>query len=175
MKKNHQSIIIAGLGVVVIVGLAWLAQPTARTARTANQASSPQVAGQSAPGVLEAQETSYNFGTISMAAGKVKKIFAVKNTAAEPITVSKLYTSCMCTTASLQTATGGFGPFGMPGHGFIPGISATIAPGETAQVEVVFDPAAHGPAGVGRIDRLISLESRDTTTLQLAISANVTP
>lgn len=172
MKKKHQSIIIAGLGVTVIMVLAWLAQPTARTTKNPGP---PQVLGQSTPGALVAEETSYNFGTISMAAGKVKKVFTVKNTGAGPITISKLYTSCMCTTASLQTAAGAFGPFGMPGHGFIPGIKAVIAPNETAQVEVVFDPAAHGPAGVGRIDRLISLESRDAATLQLAISANVTP
>ncbi len=173
MKKNHQPKIIAGLGVGVIIVLAWLAQPTARQANPS--LGSGQVAGQAVSGALVAESASYDFGSISMAAGKVKKVFTVKNTAAESITISKLYTSCMCTTASLQTAGGSFGPFGMPGHGFIPGIKATIAPGETAQVEVVFDPAAHGPAGVGRIDRLISLESPGAAPLQLAVSATVTP
>lgn len=172
MKKNYQPFAIVLAGLALIAALAWSARPGAGTAPGSAQ---PQVRGQSAPGALAAEETSYDFGAISMAAGKVKKVFTVKNTGAGPITISKLYTSCMCTTASLQTAAGAFGPFGMPGHGFIPGIKAVIAPGESAQVEVVFDPAAHGPAGVGRIDRLISLESRDAATLQLAISANVTP
>ncbi|KKT83316.1 MAG: hypothetical protein UW81_C0021G0020, partial [Candidatus Giovannonibacteria bacterium GW2011_GWC2_44_9] len=41
--------------------------------------------------------------------------------------------------------------------------------------EVVFDPAAHGPAGVGRIERAVYLENSASEALQLKFSATVTP
>jgi hypothetical protein len=81
----------------------------------------------------------------------------------------------MCTTATLVTPSGRRGPFGMPGHTPIPSIRERLAPGEMAQVEVVFDPAAHGPAGVGRIDRTVTLQNDAGAPLELAFTAMVTP
>ena len=65
----------------------------------------------------------------------------------------------MCTEATLVTSTGKRGPFGMPGHAPIPAISERLAPGEMAEVDVVFDPAAHGPAGIGRIERNVTVQN----------------
>ena len=47
---------------------------------------------------------------------------------------------------------------------------------ESMIVEAVFDPAAHGPEGTGKIKRLIYLETNSQTNpkLQLAIEAEVT-
>ena len=89
--------------------------------------------------------------------------------------INKMYTSCMCTTATLIINGKIFGPYGMQGHGFIPKINEALAPGEEAQIEAIFDPAAHGPAGVGPIERLIYIESSNAPTLELTISAVVTP
>ena len=116
---------------------------------------------------LKADETLYNFGNISMAAGNVSHIFRVKNLGAEAVTVSKLYTSCMCTTATLKAGGKSYGPIGMAGHGFVPKINAVVAPGEEITVEAVFDPAAHGPAGVGTIERAVYLEGNPGETLEL--------
>ncbi len=63
----------------------------------------------------------------------------------------------------------------MFGMGFIPEIKETINLGEEAEVEAVFDPAAHGPAGLGRIQRTVSLENNGKSRLDISISANVTP
>ncbi len=126
--------------------------------------------------VLAALETSYDFGTVSMAKGKVTKLFKVDNSTLAPITVRKLYTSCMCTTASLVQGERRVGPFGMEGHGGpIPTINEELAAGETAQVEVTFDPAAHGPAGVGPITRNVFVETTDGKKLVFEIKARVTP
>lgn len=139
-------------------------------------ASNQQQGGQKATATkLTAAETSFDFGTISMAKGKVTKAFSVKNTTSEPITVSKIYTSCMCTKASLLQGSNRKGPFGMPGHGSVPIISETIAPGAEAVVEAVFDPAAHGPAGVGPIARTVFVETTDGGKLSLDFKANVIP
>jgi len=174
--KKHKDILIGVLFVVIIAStLVLFASKGARkdagpTAELAN------------PGSLAAAEESFDFGSISMAAGKVTHIFAVKNTGAKPVLIKKLYTSCMCTEATLlkkdpQTSSGEkrFGPFGMPGHGFSPSINETLTSGEEVRVEVLFDPAAHGPAGIGKIERIVYLENDSGRPLELKFSAVVTP
>ena len=165
MNKN----IILGIavGAVVFAGIVWIARPDGKDAgATILQGSN---------GVLNVEEQSFDFGTISMAVGKVTHRFAVKNTGVEPVNISKMYTSCMCTVAVLQKGDKKFGPYGMPGHGFIPKMNATIDPGEEVFVDVTFDPAAHGPAGVGVIQRAVILENNAGDNVELQISANVKP
>ncbi len=125
--------------------------------------------------VLIANESSFDFGSISMADGNVRHDFVVRNASAVPITIEKLYTSCMCTLATYISAGEKKGPFGMPGHGFVPSLYASLPAGEYATVTVEFDPAAHGPAGIGRIDRAVRLESGKNALIELSISANITP
>jgi len=124
---------------------------------------------------LKVFESYYDFGSVSMKNGKVSHVFKMKNESNFPVVIAKIYTSCMCTSASLLTREGEIGPFGMQGHGFIPTIDRVVEPGEEFTVTAVFDPAAHGPAGVGRIDRAIFLESDARNTLQIGFSATVTP
>ena len=124
---------------------------------------------------LMSPEPFINFGNISMAAGKVSYRFRISNTGESAITITKMYTSCMCTVATLITLAGTKGPFGMPGHGANPGIFESIAPGGAAQVEVVFDPAAHGPAGIGPTDRIVTIRTNETPPLELRFAAMVKP
>ncbi|MBI2317113.1 MAG: hypothetical protein HYU75_08940 [Betaproteobacteria bacterium] len=63
----------------------------------------------------------------------------------------------------------------MPGHGYIPALNEPLAPNEDAMIEIVFDPAAHGPAGVGPIERVVTIENNAAPPLELALSAVVTP
>lgn len=102
-------------------------------------------------------------------------MFQVKNTGEEPVTIGQMYTSCMCTSATLMMNGKEFGPYGMPGHGFVPKVNKSIEPGEEAAVEVVFDPAAHGPAGIGKIQRSVIIENNAGDPFEFQISANVTP
>ena len=67
------------------------------------------------------------------------------------------------------------GPFGMAGMGYVPPANETIKPGESRIVRVVYDPNAHGPAGVGQIDRFVTLTDSSGGTLQFEIKALVTP
>ena len=133
-----------------------------------------QSSGASKPSQLQSAEESYDFGTISMARGKVSKVFTFKNNTTQTIVAEKLYTSCMCTEATLIKNGQNFGPFSMPAHGFIPEINENIDPGQEAQIEVVFDPAAHGPAGVGPIERQVILETSDGQMI-FKFKAQVTP
>ena len=108
--------------------------------------------------------------------GNVTKEFTVTNPTSEDITIKTVFTSCMCTTAFLVGPEGSTkGPFRMPGMGYVPPANETVAAGESRIVRVVYDPNAHGPAGVGRIDRYVTLTDVKGGTLVYEIKANVTP
>lgn len=126
-------------------------------------------------GELSAEEEFFDFSTISMAKGKVSHMFKIKNSSTEPVVIKKMYTSCMCTEAMLLKGGKKYGPYGMPGHSFVPLLNQTINPGEEAEVEAVFDPAAHGPAGVGKIERVVTLEGKSGKLFEFGFSATVTP
>ncbi|MBI2466205.1 MAG: DUF1573 domain-containing protein [Candidatus Sungbacteria bacterium] len=164
---NTKNIIIYVLFTVAIVGgLVWIARPNKDTGADPTA---------SVISTLTAPENQYDFGSISMANGNVSKIFTVSNSSPEPVTLEKIYTSCMCTQANLILSGQKFGPYGMPGHGLVPKVNRTLNAGETAEIEVVFDPNAHGPAGVGPIERIIFVEQKGRQPLELNIKAMVTP
>jgi len=127
-------------------------------------------------GVLSAESKNFNFGTISMKDGNVSHRFEVVNNGKETIQILKAYTSCMCTTAFIKDASGNnYGPIGMPGHGGAPWADeVNILPGETAIIEAIFDPAAHGPAGVGYAQRTIYLETNSSKSPRLDLSFTAT-
>lgn len=172
MSSRIWSVVIV---LVVALGMLWFLG----RASVGISSKSNQTAGVNATSAktISATETFHDFGTISMAAGKVNHIYKIKNAGPESVTVSKLYTSCMCTTALLKWGGGERGPFGMPGHMPVPDINVTLPPGGEAEVEVVFDPAAHGPAGVGTIERVVYVEtgSGPDNALELSFRANVIP
>ncbi|MEK7176849.1 MAG: DUF1573 domain-containing protein [Patescibacteria group bacterium] len=124
--------------------------------------------------LLSATETRYDFGTIAMKDGVVKKTFTVSNTSNQDVRVDSVVTSCMCTNAYIINGENKRGPFGMPGHGnSVPKANEILKVGEERVIEVVFDPAAHGPAGVGVIERYVYLVDENGGALQLEIRAEV--
>ncbi len=166
MKKN---IIISILFcVVVVAGLILL------VAKSTPSSDGEVNGGEIAAGSLFAEETYFDFGTVSMSEGKISHDFKIKNTGTNPATIRKVYTSCMCTTAILKMGDEQMGPYGMPGHGSIPTINKTMVAGEEATITVVFDPNAHGPAGVGLIQRTVTVEN-DGKPIELDFKVIVTP
>lgn len=163
-SKNLIGIIIV---LVIAIGVVWLAKPNGEN-NTKNQIAAVSQA-------LKNLDGDFDFGEISMAAGKVSRSVIIQNTGPEPVIISKIYTSCMCTTAKLIMDNDSyFGPYGMPGHGFTPAINKTIPSGAEATIEVVFDPAAHGPAGIGLIEREIYIEN-SVGLLTFGFKATVKP
>lgn len=128
-------------------------------------------------GVLSLPEDFYDFGDIKINGGNVEKSFAVKNDGSEDVIITQTYTSCMCTTVVLKDKEGKeLGRFGMPGHGV--GSAKTniiIAPGQEITATAIFDPAAHGPSGLGLADRVIYLEtnSKEKPKMEISFRANV--
>jgi len=162
--------LLAAGAALLIVGVAIVVARPDPSASTP----APRVEAQG-PRTLKANETNFDFGTISMAAGNVSHRYWIRNAGDQPITVRKMYTSCMCTTATLIKGGRKSATVGMPGHGFMPTLNEALQPNEAAMVEVVFDPAAHGPAGVGRTERLVTIQTDREQPLELAFVVNVTP
>ncbi|MBI4049656.1 MAG: DUF1573 domain-containing protein [Candidatus Doudnabacteria bacterium] len=124
--------------------------------------------------VLTADSNFYDFGSVPINGGKVEKIFQIRNPSDSSVFLKEMHTSCMCTEATLELNGQAFGPFGMPGHAALPQISMPLAASASANVKVVFDPAAHGPSGIGTIERVVTLVTSDGE-IQFNIKANVTP
>ncbi|MBI5405516.1 DUF1573 domain-containing protein [Candidatus Kaiserbacteria bacterium] len=172
MKSSTISIIAIVL--LIFVGL-FVWGYSGKGGTTASVQGAPG-SGSTSKSVLIAPETLYDFGTISMKNGNVTKEFTVTNPTDQDITVSTVLTSCMCTTAFIVGSGGSVkGPFGMPGMGYVPPADELIRAGENRTIRVVYNPNAHGPAGVGRIDRFVTLTDETGGTLQFEIRANVTP
>src|SRR3989344_2889068 len=165
---NQKAIIIGAIIVLGLVGLMWWGR--------SNQAAGPSESSNGGKSSLVASEALYDFGTISMANGTVSKVFKVTNPTDKDIILSNIVTSCMCTTAYIEKAGREKGPFGMPGHG---GLTAraneVIKAGESLDIKGVYDPNAHGPAGVGPVDRFVELTEANGGTTQVEIKAVVKP
>ncbi len=164
MEQKFSSVLL-GLGVsaAILILIIWLL-PDAKA-----------VPREIAALPLSGPEQRFDFGEISMAKGPVTHDFALRRDDPEPVTITRISTSCMCTEARLITSQASWGPFGMPGHGRLPAIEATIPPGEPVTISVQFDPAAHGPSGIGRIERIVEIVDSAGRTSQLTIAALVTP
>lgn len=163
---NKYAIISVILGAILLAGvLIWLGQPVAS-----------QNGQNNVPSLLSSSEKVFDFGTISMSNGKVSHEFTVTNGSDKPINIRSISTSCMCTAANFKFNGKTFGPFGMPGHsGGLTAASVTINSGGTGILTAIYDPNAHGPAGVGPIDRFIYIEDKSGGTLELEIKAKVIP
>ena len=152
MKEQiKQMSILLGFIILVISGLAWFGRGNSKndtpTASINNKLS----------GVLTLKESKYDFRVVSMASGKVNKEFILENQSNKDVQIGEVYTSCMCTVAELLVGNKFAGPFGMRGHGLASKANLFVKPGEKLIVKAVFDPAAHGPAGIGPIEMEIAL------------------
>ena len=127
---------------------------------------------------LKANETKFDFGDISMKDGLAAHNFVIENEGDGILEFSKMETSCMCTTAVLDVDGKRSPKFGMASHGTNPrGWSEEINPGSSANLEITFDPNAHGPNSTGPITRVVTIQTNDggkRNTKQFTISANVT-
>jgi len=111
---------------------------------------------------VEVAPQMYDLGNVEYKGGNVSKEFKIKNTTGETLKIKKIATSCMCTTAKVKVGDKESKFYGMEMSGDKnPPINYEIAPGQEASVTFEFDPAAHGPAGVGPVDRSIWLTFSD--------------
>lgn len=168
---NIKTIITILSVIFVIFGLMWWGKSIPKP-----EINDPNISDNSTESILVVSEKLYDFGAIKINGGNVETKFKITNPTNKEINLESITTSCMCTVAYIESVNGEKGPFGMVGHGgSVPKANEIIKAGESRDIKVVYDPMAHGPAGVGQIDRFIYLTDDSGSTLQLEIKALVTP
>lgn len=125
---------------------------------------------------LITDEKEYDFGDVSMADGKVRHSYRLKNEGTEALNIEAIWTSCMCTTAEVKTADGRvYGPFGMSGHGGKTEADFEISAGQEFELIAEFNPNAHGPDATGPLQRTMFVKTNASKEpLGLSFLANVT-
>lgn len=165
MSKEAKVLLIGGaISLFVIVLAAFFVTKTGE-----QNAPASEVLG------VEASPTSYDLGNVPINGGIVTKEFEIKNTTDKTLKLKKIATSCMCTTASVEAGGKTTNFFGMEMAGDRnPPVNLELGRGETGKVVVKFDPAAHGPQGVGLFDRVIWLTFSDPAGIkELTFNGNV--
>lgn len=127
---------------------------------------------QGAPKV-EITQKEYDAGTISMADGVVKYTYEIKNVGDRDLKIDRIWTSCMCTTSILRVGDKESPKFGMHDNPVF--WSQKIASGEVGFLEVTFNPAFHGPQGIGPVVRIVYLSTNDAQNkkVEVKLLANV--
>ncbi len=90
-------------------------------------------------------EARYDFGRIG-ARDVVERTFLLRNDGQSPLTISRAYTTCACTTAHFS--------------------ASVIPPGQAATVKVIFDAGYHNSAGQ-TVQRGIIIENNDPSRPQV--------
>jgi hypothetical protein len=97
---------------------------------------------------IQVPETSYNFGSIGPQ-DVVERKFIIRNTGEAPLTISRAYTTCGCTTATIT--------------------ASVIPPGKVAEVTIIFDAGFHEEAGGQTVRRGLIIENNDPRQSQAEI------
>ena len=160
--KQKTVLIILGIVTFAILGMGvWLlSRPVGVAVEKSDQAKS------------EVAEKNHDWGEIKINGGNAEKSFSIKNTGTGPLKLSGVSTSCMCTTAQVIIDGKGSPFFGM--HQKSSWIGEVPA-GKEAELKIVFDPAFHGPSGVGPMTRQIVVETNDKNNpkLEFVLKGNV--
>lgn len=154
MQKDTKILlgIIVGFVILLVVGVYFL---------TKGVKEDENIPYQDVAGIATTPE-SYDLENVPIKGGVVTKEYEIKNTTDKVIKIKKIATSCMCTTASVEIGSKKTGFFGMEMQGDKNApINLEMAANETGRVIVNFDPAAHGPSGVGPFDRIVWLTFSD--------------
>ncbi len=150
MKSNKLIITISILTLIILgLGVWLLTKPTSGSQLGTSVASG---------GKAEVPVTEFDWGTIDYGGGDVTAEFDIANSGVAPLSVSEVSTSCMCTTAQVIINGQNSPFFGM--HQKSSWIGRIPAGGQ-AKLKVVFDPAFHGPSGVGPVTRQIVMTTTD--------------
>jgi len=104
------------------------------------------------PGQIGLSATEYDFGTIPNTK-PVSKVFEIRNTGRGKLEIRGVSTSCGCTTAAID--------------------KNQLAPDESAQLTVTFDPQAHDGA-TGEFVRIVYVRSDDLGTPEATLTIRVT-
>lgn len=109
-------------------------------------------------GAVSVDPEFYDLGNVPINGGLVKKEYKIINKSGKSIKLKKIATSCMCTNASISLNGKESKLFGME-HATDknPPVNIEIPAEEVVTIKIEFDPAAHGPEGIGYFERAVWL------------------
>lgn len=151
-KKILVSLVVATL--LLIGGGAFFLMKT-MTAEPISASESVKVA---------AVERNFDWGEIRINGGNATKTFLIKNDGTDNLKLYNIKTSCTCTKAQVEIEGVKSPLFSMHSTSSWRG---EVLPGREAKLTVIFDPAFHGPSGIGPITRLVSVDTNDPRNLKL--------
>jgi|SRR3989344_5018681 len=157
---NDKKFIILAVAATIILlagGIFFLSKTT----------NTPQIAASQNAKAFVADPTSFDLGQVSMDKGKVTKVFTIKNTGTDTLKLYNVRTSCHCTTAFVTINENNSPSFGMDSLSAWVG---EVQKGREAKINVVFDPAYHGPSGMGAVSRFVSVETNDPAHSKLTFT-----
>lgn len=160
-EKFKKSLVIFFSILILGGGITFLVIKSPAQSLPSNQGGSPKI---------EIIPQEYDLGNVSIKDGLIKKTFEIKNIGSGDLKISDIWTSCHCTTAILKVGSKESPKFDMEHSSFW---SQNISPGQTAYLEVIFDPAFHGPLGIGSAVRIVYLSTNDSENKQSEILLNV--
>lgn len=175
-KLNLKTIGVIMIWIGIIIGIVYF-YPSIKKAFSFSGKANKSASENAINAKLTADHYEYDFGDIKITGGKVKHNYQLKNEGPDDLMIEKVFTSCMCTQATLKTGDNKiYGPFGMSGHGGGSNLaSIKLAPGEEVELEAEFDPMAHGPDAVGQLQRVIYVKTNSVKEpLGLSFTVNVT-
>lgn len=163
MNEKKIILVIAAITILILSGgVILLSQGGTSTSVTASQNAKATV-----------DQKTFDWGKINMKDGNVSKTFTLKSSGTETLKLTNVKTSCHCTKARVKIADTTSPAFGMDN---VSSWIGEVPPGQEAELEVVFDPAYHGPQGAGPVNRLVSIETNDAknSRIEFSLTALVT-
>lgn len=115
----------------------------------------------------ETSQRTFDWGNIPYSEGNATKTFTIKNSGTDVLKLTGVKTSCTCTKAQIKI-NGKTSPY-FSMHATSAWVGE-VRPGKEAELLVIFDPAFHGPTGVGPMERLISVETNDSQNPKIEFS-----
>lgn len=152
-KEGKVILTIIVVTIVVIGGLAYL-----MTKYSGGSGGDSLISATQAKNLEASPSGTMDLGNVPYGGGIVSKTFNIKNASDQVIKLRKIATSCMCTTAKVKIGDRETKFYGMEMNGDLnPLVDLNFSAGRDATVTFDFDPAAHGPQGVGPFDRVVTL------------------
>lgn len=121
--------------------------------------STPGQAPTNSSSAISVDRTIHDFGEIDIYDGTVQTDFVLTNEGSDDVVIIAGTTSCGCTSGEIDGVQ-----FGM--HEQM-SRDVVIAAGESKTLTAIFDPLAHGPAGVGLANRILYLQTNSTATPEI--------
>jgi hypothetical protein len=117
------------------------------------------------------QVVNKELGVVGINQGLQVTDFIIENGGSEELLLYDVTTSCMCTVAQVESG-------GVISPEFVMGKRSShvmkVLPGSSATVKMIFDPAYHGPGGIGEVTRQVMMRTNDANQSMLVFTMSAT-